>query len=80
MSMVESLYQQAIDEMPALQKMARVESFLYWTRNLIARTVRAELGDGVSEERVKWEVALRMYQSDPRMERLIREQIARVST
>lgn len=77
--MVEALYQQAIDEMPALQKMARVEGFLYWTRNLIARKVRAELGEGISEERVRWEVALRMYQADPRMEQLIREQIARVS-
>jgi hypothetical protein len=79
MSMVEALYQRAIDEMPALQKMARVEGALCWTRNLIARNVRAELGAEVSEERVKWEVALRMYQSDPRMEHLIREQIARVS-
>lgn len=79
MSMVEALYQRAIDEMPALQKMARVEGFLYWTRNLMARKIRAELGEGGSEERVKWEVALRMYQSDPRMEQLIREQIVRVS-
>jgi hypothetical protein len=79
MSMVEDRYQQAIDEMPALQKMARVEGFLYWTRELIARRVRAELGEDTSDERVKWEVALRMYQADARMEQLIREQIARVS-
>ena len=79
MSMIEALYQRAIDEMPALQKMARVEGFLCWTRNLMARQIRAELGEGVSEERVRWEVALRMYQSDARMEQLIREQIARVS-
>ena len=80
MSIVEDTYQQAIDEMPAFQKMARLEGFLYWTRNLIARKVRSELGSEVSDERVRWEVALQMYGADPRMEKLIREQIARVST
>lgn len=79
MPSIEDFYKQAIDEMPVLKKMARVEGFLYWTRELIARRVRAELGEGASDERVKWEVALRMYQADPRMEQLIREQIARVS-
>jgi len=79
MSIVDDAYNRAIDEMPAMQKMALVEWFLYWVRELIARKVRAELGEDVSEERIRWEVALQMYQSDPRMEQLIREQIARVS-
>lgn len=80
MSLVEEAYCRAIDAMPPAEKMARVESFLAWTRNLIARQVRAELGEGVGDERIRWEVALRMYDSDPQMDRLIREQIARVST
>lgn len=79
MSTAEAAYQRAIDAMPPLEKMARVESFLRWTRNVIARKVRAELGNEISEERLKWEVALRMYQADPPIAQLIREQIARVS-
>lgn len=58
----------------------RVEAFLAWTRNLIARQVRAALGPSVADERIRWEVALRMYESDPVVARLIREQIARVSS
>ncbi len=80
MSLVHEEYQKRIDELPPLAKLARVEALLCWTRNLIARQVRAELGDKVSDERVRWEVALRMYDADPTMARLIQEQIARVSS
>ena len=80
MSLVEEAYQRSIDEMPPHQKMARVSAMLRWTRDLITRQVRAELGDSVSDERIRWEVALRMYGSEPVVGRLIREQLARVST
>ena len=79
MSLVEDAYQQAVDAMPAMEKLARVEAMLAWTRNLLARQVRAALGPAVSENRIRWEVALRMYESEPVVARLIREQIARVS-
>lgn len=78
MSLVEDAYQQAMNAMPGTQKMARVEAFLAWTRNLIARQVRATLGPSVSDERIRWEVALRMYESDPVVSRLIREHMAHV--
>ena len=80
MSLVEDAYHQALDAMPPLQKMARVEAFLSWTRNLMARQARTALGSTVSEDRVRWEVALRMYDSNPVIARLIQEQIARVSS
>jgi hypothetical protein len=79
MSVVEDAYARAIDAMPPLQKMASLEGFLVWTRNVIARQVRARLGSAVSEDRIRWEVALQMYESDPLLARLIREQIERVS-
>lgn len=79
MSLVEDAYQRAVDAIPTVEKMARVEAMLAWTRNLIARQVGATLGATASEERIRWEVALRMYESDPVVARLIREQIARVS-
>jgi len=80
MSIVESAYQQGIDSMTPAERMARVESFLHWTRDLIARQVTQELGEEISDERLKCEIALRMYDSDPRVERLIREHLARVSS
>ena len=79
MSVVEDAYEQALDAMPPAQKMARVEAYLSWTRNLIARQLQKSLGPAVSEERLRWEVALRMYESDPGVARLIREHMRRVS-
>ncbi len=78
MSIAQAAYQRAIDEMPGHEKMARIEAMLSWTRNLIARKVQAELGNGLSEQRIRLEVALRMYQADPTTVRLIREQLDRV--
>ena len=77
MSLVEETYERAMDAMPTAQKMARVEAFLVWTRNLIARQVRETLGPEADDERVRWEVALRMYESEPAVARLIREHMAR---
>jgi len=60
LSIVEAAYQRGLDVMSTQQRMARLESYLAWTRNLIARQVRKRLGDGISDERVRWEVALWM--------------------
>lgn len=79
MSIVEEAYQRGLDAMTPMERMARVESYLAWTRNLIAQQVRQKLGPQISDERVRWEVALWMYGSNPRMAELIEEQIARVS-
>lgn len=80
MSLVDDAYQQAIDAMQPTEKLARVEALLAWTRNTIARRLRAELGPEASDARIRWETALRMYESEPAIARLIREQIARVSS
>lgn len=80
MSLVEQVYQQAIDAMAPADKLARAETLLAWTRNSIARRLRAEWGAEVSDARIRWETALRMYESEPAIARLIREQIARVPT
>jgi hypothetical protein len=80
MTLVEEAYQRGLDAMTPIERIARVEGFLCWTRNLMARQVRAQLGPEVSDERIRWEVALRMYGSSPRMAALIPEQIARVSS
>lgn len=74
MSLVEDAYRQAIDAMTPAEKFARMHALLNWARELYARQVRAELGN-VSEERLKWEVALRQYGSDPSSRALIEEKL-----
>jgi hypothetical protein len=54
MSLVEETYERAMDAMPTAQKMARVEAFLVWTRNLIARQVRETLGGPSSSTNSSW--------------------------
>jgi hypothetical protein len=51
---------------------------LKWSRDLLARQVIAELGE-VSETRLKWEVAKRMYGADPVARALIERRLADVS-
>lgn len=65
MTLVEETYQRGIDAMTPAQKFARMHSMLHWVRDLYARQLRQELGD-VSEERLKWEVTRRLYESDRR--------------
>jgi hypothetical protein len=79
MSLVEEAYHRAIDAMTPQQRIARVEAMLHWTRETVARQVRSELGEHLSDERIKLEVALRQYGSEPIMARLIGEAIADVS-
>jgi hypothetical protein len=77
MSLVEEAYRQSVDAMTPAEKFARMHALLNWARELYARQIRAELGD-VSEERLKWEVALRQYGSDPRSRALLEEKLRHV--
>ena len=74
MSLVEDAYRAAVDAMTPSQKLARMHGMLHWVRDLYARQLRAELGD-VSEERLKWEVALRQYGGDRRTRELIERRL-----
>ena len=74
MSLVEDAYRKAVDAMTPAQKFARMHGMLSWVRDLYARQLRAELGD-VSEERLKWEVALRQYGGDRRTRELIERRL-----
>ena len=53
-------------------------AMLKWARDLLARQVVSELGV-VSEERLRWEVALRLYRADPVCCRMIERELADVS-
>lgn len=74
MSLVEDTYRRAVDAMTPAQKFARMHSLLSWVRDLYARQLREHLGD-VSDERLKWEVALRQYGSDRRTRELIERKL-----
>ena len=53
-------------------------AMFHWTRELLARQIQAELGE-MSAERLKWEVARRMYGVDPAAQTLIDRKLADVS-
>jgi len=69
-SLVEDAYRAAVDAMTPAQKFARMHAFLHWVRDLYARQLREELGD-IPDERLKWEVCLRLYCGDRRARELI---------
>lgn len=79
MGFVEQAYQQAVDALTPAEKLARMHALLFWARNLYARQLREKLGD-VSDERLKWEVALRQYGSDPRTRNLIEQKLRDVQS
>ena len=74
MSEVEEAYLQAIDRMTPAEKFARLHAQLNWMRDLYARQIRDRLGE-ISEERMKLEVALRMYGHEPQMRELLEREL-----
>ena len=77
-SIVEQQYNSRMDALSPQERIARCAAMLKWTRDLLARQVVAELG-AISEERLKWEVAKRMYGSDPTAKAIIDQRLKDVS-
>jgi hypothetical protein len=74
---VEFEYRKRIDAMTIAQRVRRAEDLLAWTRGFLARQILKERGP-LSDERLKWEVALRQYGADPNARSLIEGIRARV--
>ncbi len=74
---VEDQYQLAINRMTSAEKLARMQDMFNWMRDLYLRQAKAKFGDACPE-RLKWEVALRIYDSDPAIKKLIEEHIQHV--
>ena len=70
MSDIEDIYRTAIDRMTPAHKIARMHGYFNWMRDLYARQIRNEQGS-LSEDQLKWQVALRIYGADPRVRTLI---------
>lgn len=77
-SFVEQQYQSRMDSLSPKDRVARCAAMLKWTRELLARQVIDELG-AISEERLKWEVASRIYAADPGARALIGRKLSDVS-
>ena len=70
LSRIEVEYRRRIDSMTISERVQRAEALLSWARGFVARQILAERGP-LSDERLKWEVALRQYGADPETRALI---------
>lgn len=77
-TIVEQHYQSRMASLSPKERVARCAAMLQWTRELLGRQVIAELG-AMSDERLKWEVAKRMYGADPAARAMIDRKLADVS-
>lgn len=74
---VEKEYREAMARLTPAERVARSVAMAKWARDAIARQIVAEKGPR-SDERLKWEVALRVYRADPVACRTIEKQLANV--
>ena len=77
-SAVEQQYDLRMDACSPQERIARSVAMLKWPRDLLARQIIAEFG-AVSDERLKWEVAKRLYGSDPTTRAMIDQRLEDVS-
>lgn len=77
-SEVELEYARRLKGMSPAEKMARSAAMFAWTRQQMARRIR-NLAPSLSDEEVKWHVALKLYEQEPEVVKLIQERLSRVS-
>lgn len=61
---VQEQYQVAMDALTPAERVARMVAMFNWTRETLARQILDEQGP-MPFERLKWEVAKRLYCADP---------------
>jgi hypothetical protein len=67
---IETAYRERVDAMSIAERIRRAETLFNWSRDYIARSIVASRG-AISDEDLKWEVALRQYGSHPEARELI---------
>lgn len=65
--------------MTVAEKMQRSVAMLKWTRDMIAREIKAQTPD-ITLEQLRWEVALRQYGCEPQVRVLIERMLKSVSS
>jgi hypothetical protein len=74
-STIDDAYAAAIARLTPAEKIARSMAMLDWSRRWMGRQIVAESGP-LPDRRLRWEVALRLYGSEPATCRLIETAIA----
>ena len=67
---IEAAYRERVDAMSVAERIRRAETLFNWSRDYIARSILASRGS-ISDDDLKWEVALRQYGSHPQTRELI---------
>lgn len=78
MTSVPEAYASQIAAMKPYQRVERSLAMAQWAREMIARQIKSEQSD-LSDEQLKWLVALRIYGSDPIVREIIERKLADVS-
>jgi hypothetical protein len=71
-------YERRWKAMSAAEKIARSAAMFAWTRQQMARRIHSDQ-PSLSEDEVKWHVALKLYEREPEVVKLIQEQLSSVS-
>ena len=78
-SEIELEYERRWKAMSPAEKVARSAAMFAWTRQQMAIRIR-NTQPSLSDEEVRWHVALQLYERDSDVVRLIQEQLANVSS
>ena len=78
-SEIELEYERRWKAMSPAEKVARSAAMFAWTRQQMAIRIR-NTQPSLSDEEVRWHVALQLYERDSDVVRLIQEQLADVSS
>jgi hypothetical protein len=72
-------YRRRVDAMSIKEKVERSAAMLAWTRQQMAARIRKE-SPQLTDEQLKWHVALKLYESEPAVVAIIQGRLADVSS
>ncbi len=70
-------YQRRVDAMSIREKVERSAAMLAWTRQQMASRIRQQSPE-LTDEQLKWHVALTLYESEPAVVAMIQGHLAKV--
>ncbi len=77
-SEIELEYERRWKAMSPAEKVSRSAAMFAWTRQQMARRIRSAQ-PSLTDDEVKWQVALKLYEREPEVVKLIQEQLSIVS-
>ena len=72
-------YQRRVDAMSIREKVERSAAMLAWTRQQMASRIRLQSPE-LTDEQLKWHVALKLYESEPAVASMIQGRLNNVSS